>query len=138
MGKQAIGAIAYNQLNRIETLLYLMVYPQRPLCQTRTIELVQYDKVHFYLIIYYFYYFLFIIRLFVANNFLSKQLPAGNNAMVAVMSYSGYDIEDALILNKYSLDRGFGRCIVLKKKTELVKKYVNQTYVERRGRRIYS
>src|SRR5690606_36388850 len=30
MGKQAIGAIAYNQLNRIDTLLYLSVYPQKP------------------------------------------------------------------------------------------------------------
>ncbi len=28
MGKQAIGAIAYNQLQRIDTLLYLLVYPQ--------------------------------------------------------------------------------------------------------------
>ena len=33
------------------------------------------------------------------------------------MSYSGYDIEDALILNKAALDRGFGRCMVLKKFT---------------------
>ena len=71
MGKQAIGAIAYNQLNRIDTLLYLMVYPQQPMVKTRTIELVGYDK-----------------------------LPAGQNATVAVMSYSGYDIEDALILNR--------------------------------------
>jgi DNA-directed RNA polymerase III subunit RPC2 len=31
------------------------------------------------------------------------------------MSYSGYDIEDALVLNRGSLDRGFGRCIVLRK-----------------------
>jgi len=76
MGKQAIGAIAYNQLNRIDTLLYLMVYPQQPMVKTKTIELIGYDK-----------------------------LPAGQNATVAVMSYSGYDIEDALILNKVSWRR---------------------------------
>ena len=71
MGKQAIGAIAYNQLNRIDTLLYLLCYPQQPMVKTKTIELIGYDR-----------------------------LPAGQNATVAVMSYSGYDIEDALILNK--------------------------------------
>lgn len=97
MGKQAIGAIAYNQLNRIDTLLYLMVYPQQPMVKTRTIELIQYDK-----------------------------LPAGQNAMVAVMSYSGYDIEDALVLNKSSIDRGFGRCQVLRKGTATLKRYSAQ------------
>lgn len=28
MGKQAIGSIGYNQLNRVDTLLYLLIYPQ--------------------------------------------------------------------------------------------------------------
>jgi DNA-directed RNA polymerase III subunit RPC2 len=98
MGKQAIGFIANNQFLRIDTLLYLMVYPQKPLVKTRTIELVKYDK-----------------------------LPAGQNATVAVMSYSGYDIEDALVLNKASVDRGFGRCQVLRKYPVSLKFYANRS-----------
>ncbi|KAL1902157.1 DNA-directed RNA polymerase III complex subunit Rpc2 [Ceratocystis pirilliformis] len=96
MGKQAIGAIAYNQFNRIDTLLYTLVYPQRPMVISKTIELVRYDR-----------------------------LPAGQNATVVVMSYSGYDIEDALVLNKASIDRGFGRCQVFKKYTTELQKYAN-------------
>lgn len=99
MGKQAIGAIAYNQFTRIDTLLYLMVYPQQPMVKTRSIELTSYDK-----------------------------LPAGQNATVAVMSFSGYDIEDALILNKASCDRGFGRCQVFKKSSTMLKSYNNSTH----------
>ncbi|AET41578.1 DNA-directed RNA polymerase III core subunit RET1 Ecym_8300 [Eremothecium cymbalariae DBVPG len=98
MGKQAIGAIAYNQFKRIDTLLYLMIYPQQPMVKTKTIELIDYDK-----------------------------LPAGQNATVAVMSYSGYDIEDALVLNKSSIDRGFGRCETRKKTTTILKRYPNHT-----------
>ncbi|KAG5947770.1 DNA-directed RNA polymerase III subunit [Claviceps monticola] len=96
MGKQAIGAIAYNQFNRIDTLLYTLVYPQRPMVISKTIQLIHYDK-----------------------------LPAGHNATVVVMSYSGYDIEDALVLNKASIDRGFGRCQVFRKYTTELQKYPN-------------
>ncbi|KAJ3360877.1 DNA-directed RNA polymerase III core subunit ret1 [Allomyces arbusculus] len=99
MGKQAMGAIGYNQFDRMDTLLYLLVYTQQPMVKTKTIELINYDKV-----------------------------PAGHNAMLAVMSYSGYDIEDALVLNKASLDRGFGRCIVLKKSATVLKRYANGTF----------
>lgn len=98
MGKQAIGAIASNQFLRIDSILYLMVYPQKPMVKSRTIELTKYDH-----------------------------LPAGQNAMVAVMSYSGYDIEDALVLNKGSVDRGFGRCQVYRKYVTNLKSYSNGT-----------
>ncbi len=60
MGKQAMGNIATNQLQRLDTLLYLLVYPQRPLLTTRTIKLVGFD-----------------------------QLGAGQNASIAVMSFTG-------------------------------------------------
>lgn len=96
MGKQAVGAIAYNQFNRIDTLLYTLVYPQRPMVISKTIQLIRYDK-----------------------------LPAGQNATVVVMSYSGYDIEDALVLNKASLDRGFGRSQAFRKYTAELNKYAN-------------
>lgn len=88
MGKQAIGTIGYNQMNRADTLLYLMNYPQRPLVKSKTLEMINFEN-----------------------------LPAGQNAQVAIMSYTGYDIEDAIILNRASLDRGFARASVIRRNT---------------------
>ena len=49
--------------------------------------------------------------------------PAGQNASVAIMSFTGYDIEDAVILNRSSLDRGFGRAMTLRRYQTELKKY---------------
>ena len=43
------------------------------------------------------------------------------------MSYSGYDIEDAVVLNAASLDRGFGRCVVLRKHASVLRRHTNRT-----------
>ena len=75
-----------NQRNRIDTLLYNIVYPMRPMVKSRTIELINFE-----------------------------QLPAGQNAIVAVMSYSGYDIEDAIILNRASLGTIYSFCFPISK-----------------------
>lgn len=98
MGKQAIGTIAMNQYERFDTLLYTMIYPQKPMVKSRTLDLVNFD-----------------------------QVPGGQNASLAVMSYSGYDIEDAVILNRGSIDRGFGRCLIAKKFVTSIKRYSNGT-----------
>ena len=63
MGKQAQGIIGLNELVRNDTVNYLLAYPQQPMVKTSHIELIHYNH-----------------------------LPAGQNASVAVMSYSGYDI----------------------------------------------
>lgn len=41
------------------------------------------------------------------------------------MSYSGYDIEDAIILNKAALDRGFARAMYIRRYQTDIKKYPN-------------
>lgn len=54
------------------------------------------------------------------------------------MSYSGYDIEDAIVLNRVcrrveggtqqaSVDRGYGRVVVYKKYVTSLKQYINKT-----------
>lgn len=105
MGKQAIGTTALNQYERFDSLLYTLVYPQKPLVKTRTLDLINFDKV-----------------------------PGGQNASMCVMSYSGYDIEDAIVLNKASIDRGFGRCMVVRKHNTTLKTYPDNSKDECRAK----
>jgi len=96
MGKQAMGCIAMNQFTRSDTLLLGLVYPEKPLCTSKTLNLVNFHH-----------------------------LGAGQNASVAVMSYSGYDIEDAIVMNRAALDRGFGRCFVMRRQSVPMANYSN-------------
>jgi len=78
--KQSVGLYTANYPVRMDMDVSLMHYPQTPLVRTMMHDLSEYDS-H----------------------------PAGQNIVVAVMSYKGYNMEDAVILNKGSIERGFGR-----------------------------
>ena len=78
--KQALGLYAANFSMRMDMDVNLLHYPQVPIVKSIMHDLSDYDK-H----------------------------PAGQNIVVAVMSYKGYNMEDAIILNKSSIERGFGR-----------------------------
>jgi len=55
----------------------------------------------------------------------TDKVPAGNSTVVGIMSYSGYDIEDASIWNKSSFDRGFMRSLVFRSQKMTVNSYSN-------------
>ena len=49
-----------------------------------------------------------VVRPALHNKYAIDDFPNGTNAIVAVISYTGYDMEDAMILNKSAHERGFG------------------------------
>jgi DNA-directed RNA polymerase subunit B len=78
--KQAAGFYAANYLIRMDMDTNLLHYPQFPLVKAKTHDFFDYGK-----------------------------NPAGQNLVVAIMCYDGYNMEDAVILNKASVEMGMGR-----------------------------
>ncbi len=78
--RQAIGLYAANFPVRLDTDVSLMISPQNPIVTTLTNDICNYDK-H----------------------------PAGQNVVVAVLTSEGYNMEDAIVLNKSSIERGLAR-----------------------------
>lgn len=76
--KQAIAIYATNYHSRMDKTSYILNYPMRPLVETRIMDMIQLYKI-----------------------------PSGFQAVVAIMSYTGYNQEDSILINQGSIDRGF-------------------------------
>ncbi len=78
--KQSLGLYAANFLLRMDTDVNVLHYPQYPLVKTFMHDLFNFEK-H----------------------------PCGQNIVIALMSYEGYNMDDAIIINEGSIQRGFAR-----------------------------
>eukprot|EP01156_Anaeramoeba_ignava_P017810 Anaeramoba_ignava/a90072_53.p1 GENE.a90072_53~~a90072_53.p1 ORF type:complete len:1135 (+),score=342.28 a90072_53:1006-4410(+) len=85
MAKQTMGFPGFSIPYRSDNKLYRLHTLQKPIVQTKSQKYFGIDE-----------------------------YPLGANAIVAVISYTGYDMEDAMIINKGSYERGFGHGTVYK------------------------
>ncbi|EIW82264.1 beta and beta-prime subunits of DNA dependent RNA-polymerase [Coniophora puteana RWD-64-598 SS2] len=85
MGKQTMGTPSTVMQHRTDNKLYRLQTGQTPIVRPR-----------------------------LHNTYAMDAYPNGTNAIVAVISYTGYDMEDAMILNKSAHERGFGYGTVYK------------------------
>ena len=77
MGKQAMGVYSTNYDQRMDKTAYVLNYPSRPLVDTRLMNFIQLNKI-----------------------------PSGTQIHVAIMTHTGYNQEDSVLINKGSIDRG--------------------------------
>jgi len=77
MAKQAIGMYVTNFDSRMDKTAYVMSYPMRPLVETRLMNLIKLNEI-----------------------------PSGSQVVVAIMTHTGYNQEDSVLVNKGSIDRG--------------------------------
>lgn len=87
MAKQTMGTPMYNYMFRADNKTYRLNTPQKPLVVPMG---EQYTEFGF------------------------EKYPSGTNAVVAVLAYTGYDMEDAMIINKGAYERGFGHGSIYK------------------------
>jgi len=85
MAKQTMGTPYHNHPYRFDNKIYRLMTPQAPL-----VKCDGYDEYGL------------------------ADYPSGTNAIVAVISYTGYDMEDAMILNKSAYERGLAHGVVYK------------------------
>ncbi|KAJ3039907.1 DNA-dependent RNA polymerase II [Rhizophlyctis rosea] len=93
MGKQAMGVYLTSYQTRMDTMANILFYPQKPLATTRSMKYLKF-----------------------------RELPAGQNAIVAIGCYSGYNQEDSLIMNQSSIDRGLFRSMYYRVYMDVEKK----------------